>query len=301
MSATWDCHFYHASPNPLGIDDLNLIAEVIGHYKAGVDRDAERVRYRHPDTGVNFDVRLVAPGERKGGCAVPPAGLHHSGLVCDLPLIRPSLYGAEAVPVLLIICHRFRLALWHPGMTPQATPAVPDQQALMEAWLAANNAAIDAMSDAKPLTWKHEDMAAWYRYQLTRSQIETKIVEGGHDVIVPSVRLVRDTKDNDAIRTMVDWLDGRPQLFSQVDLVYLRRPKKQFFGLKTVEVTGWARWDDVRRVIMPGLQRMESEFGQLALLNESNAAKMAERLDAIPMQTDLDRFVPVTVDDFIDN
>lgn len=300
MPATWNCHFYRSAGPPIRVDDLDLFCQLVGHYKISLDRDAETARYHHPDTGVRFEIKLLPPGAAEGGAVNVPGDLQHTGLVCKLPLNRPSLFGAEAVPILVMLSQRLRLLLWHTGQNRDDAPAAAQQNELMEAWVAANHAAQDAADAEARCKWQHEEMAGWYRYQLMRTALEKQLTDNGHEATVPSMRVVRDSAAGDALRTMIDWLDGRAQVFPPVNLVYIRRPKKQLFGLKTVEFTGWAEWEDVRRVLLPGLMKIPTEGGDCWLLTEGNADKFRDRLEAIPMREDVSRFQPVTVDQFID-
>lgn len=299
MAAMFELHFYRPTVSPLTVDDLELFCGLIGHYKIALDRDAETCRYHHPDTGVRFDMQLLPPATIEGGSKNASSGLRHTGLVARLPLQRATLFGAEAVPILVIFCQRFRTHVWHSGLSPDDAPIMPDQQALMQAWLAANSDALQPADPAK-FKWPHEAMASWYRYQLMRAQLEQSMLDGGHEVTVPTMRLVRDSEKQDSVHSMVDWLDGRAQVFPQADLVLIRRPKSRFFGLSSVEVTGWTEFENLRRAIAQGLHKMQTDGGEVFLLGENQAPKMMERLDSVPLNSDMDRFKPITTDDFVD-
>lgn len=300
MQMTWDCHFFRSAGPPVRVDDLDLFCQLVGHYKIALDRDAETARYHHPDTGVQFEIKLLPPNQIQGGPVDLPGNLQHTGIVSAVPLNCPSLVGAEAIPIILMLCQRLRLLLWHPGMERNAAPAIPDQNALMEAWLRANQDAQDASDAQQRFKWTHEDMANWYRYQLMRTSLEKQLRDSGHEAGVPTLRIVRDAAGNDALRTMVDWLDGKPTVFPPANLVYVRRSKKALFGLKSVEVSGWCELDEVRRVLMPGLMKLPSEGGDCWLLTEGNAEKFRDRMEGIPLREDVSRFHPVSVNQFID-
>lgn len=299
--AHFEVHYYRPAGGPLGPDEMELFARTVGDYKMTYDPADGVARYLHPDTGIAFEFAQIAPD------AVPPefraAGSpSHAGVVCRVPLNRASIIGAEAVPIMLILGQRFRLLIKHAG-APTKPPAVGEQNALMEAWLDANVAAKEAAEKAGGETryaWAHEDLAVWYRYQLMRVTLEKKMTDSGYSVAVPRMRLVRDTKADNAIRTMIEWPEYQPTIFPPVNLLRMRREKKTMLGLKKTEIIGWAALDDVRRAIANLVHKIGTDGGDVYLLGENQAKQAPERVDQVPLNTDIDRFAAVRIDEIID-
>lgn len=290
-------HFYRQNKPQLTIDELELFCMKIGEYKMQLVDDT--VEYRHPDTGIHFDfVRQAAPGDAPSTC---DGGWQYAGLTAVLPLNRATIYGAEAVPIIVILAKGFGLHILHSDSAEGTAPFEPEQQALMEAWITANHTAQDAPDADKKLEWKHESMSQWYAYQLLRKKLVDMLDESGHDAVhVPQVELYADTREDDAVKTVFRWENCEPTVFPGCDLSLVTRKRKKMLGLKQSDETGWTPVDQARNAVAQGLQPVQTDAGKLFLLSESMATKLADRVDLLNLEEDVDRFRPITVDQVID-
>ncbi|MGE3180547.1 MAG: hypothetical protein AB7N71_02885 [Phycisphaerae bacterium] len=290
-------HFYRQNLPVLTLDDLELFCEKVGTHKLQIVDDT--VAYRHPDTGIHFDFsRQAAPVQ---AASTFDNGWTYAGLSAEIPLCRATIYGAEAVPIIVILAKGFKMRIVHSGMAENAAPIDPSQESLMESWIVANHAALDAQGNAKMYEWKHEEMAQWYAYQLMRSKLMDQLEERGHESVeVPSIQLCVDTKHDNAVRTRFYWENGGGTVFPNSDFVAVSRKRKKLLGLKQSHETGWISTDQAKAAVATGLQPVQTEIGNIHMLNESMAVKLADRLDMLTLDTDLDRYKPITVDQIVD-
>lgn len=291
---SFDLYFCWHKKEPVNLDSVADWSQKHGHFQ----RKDSQLFYSNEDTGVYFSLDFEIKDAEE---SVIPSDYFDSGLSFNLNFNRPSFFGFEAMPLVVDLCEKFRLAVFDPQKSDG--PAVnhnPGVAELMNSWLRSNRNAVVTLQEYEegfsvsrmsPSTSRY-----LWSYSCKKRALQAKLDD---DIFVPTLFPFRRDGTR-LIETAVICTSGIPMVVPVSEWVVVQRPKKRFMGIKKQTEIGVVSASVFNSAVGDLIVPFADWTPSVRIINPESAGAAAKRLRSIQDMLPLKEFARVALDSFVD-